>query len=296
MCSEIEASEGRGVLWVLDGWDELPPHLQQSSLFHQLIRPPRVSPFTESAVVVTSRPISSADLHPLVSSRVEVIGFTVAQIKEYFTESLKHDDQAVQKLEHHLSQNPVVESSCYLPLNAAIVVHLFLALGCTLPTSLHMTFCLIIANCVYRYLKDRANRGSEMPPLSSVGHSSDIWSLFPPDIRTYFRNICHLAYVGIHENKLMFLANDLQRYGLSAPLHSLGLLREVESFVSVGWSVSYNFLHLSVQELLAAFHISEMSPADQVKTFQSHMDNPRFVSILQFYAGITSYRLLVSRV
>ena len=133
MCSEIEASEGRGVLWVLDGWDELPPPLQQSSLFHKLISPPRVSPFTQSAVVVTSRPVSSANLHPLVSSRVEVIGFTEAQIKEYFTESLKHDDQAVQKLEHHLSQNPVLESSCYLPLNAAIIVHLFLALGCTLP-------------------------------------------------------------------------------------------------------------------------------------------------------------------
>ena len=132
--SEMRSASGKGVLWVLDGWDELPPPLQQSSLFHQLISPPRVSPITQSAVVVTSRPISSVDLHPLVSSRVEVIGFTEAQIKEYFAESLKHDDQAVQKLEHHLSQNPVLESSCYLPLNAAIIVHLFLALGCTLPT------------------------------------------------------------------------------------------------------------------------------------------------------------------
>ena len=287
VCSEIEASEGRGVLWVLDGWDELPPPLQQSSLFHQLISPTRVSPFTQSAVLVTSRPISSADLHPLISSRVEVIGFTEAQIKEYFTESLKHDDQAVQKLEHHLSQNPFVESSCYLPLNAAIIVHLFLALGCTLPTNLHMTFCLIIANCVFRYLKDRANRGSEIPPLSSLDHSSDIRVLFPPDIQTHFKNICKLAYIGICENKLTFFASDFHRCGLSAPLCSLGLLREVESFVTVGRSVSYNFLHLSVQELLAAFHISDMSPKDQVETFQSLMSHPRFFSVLQFYAGIT---------
>ena len=285
--SEIRSTSGKGMLWVMDGWDELPPPLQQSSLFHQLISPPRVCPFTESAVLVTSRPISSANLHPLVSSRVEVIGFTEAQIKEYFKESLNHDDQAVQKLEHHLSRNPVIESSCYLPLNAAIIVHLFLALGCTLPTSLHMTFCLIIANCVFRYLKDRANRGSEMPPLSSLGHNGDIRLLFPPDIQSHFRNICHLAYIGIHENRLTFSANDLQQYGLSAPLCSLGLLQETETFVSVGRSVSYNFLHLSMQELLAAFHISEMPPDEQIKTFQSLMGHPRFVSVLQFYAGIT---------
>ena len=57
--------------------------------------------------------------------------------------------------------------------------------------------------------------------------------------------------------------------------------------MSIGRSVSYNFLHLSVQELLAAFHISDMSPEDQVETFQSLMGHPRFISVLQFYAGIT---------
>ena len=35
--SEIIATNGRGILWVLDGWDELPPHLQQKSLFRSLL-------------------------------------------------------------------------------------------------------------------------------------------------------------------------------------------------------------------------------------------------------------------
>ena len=32
-------TNGRGILWVLDGWDELPPHLQQDSIFRKLLPP-----------------------------------------------------------------------------------------------------------------------------------------------------------------------------------------------------------------------------------------------------------------
>ena len=38
IAAELIATNGRGVLWVLDGWDELPPHLQQESIFYQLIK------------------------------------------------------------------------------------------------------------------------------------------------------------------------------------------------------------------------------------------------------------------
>ena len=64
IAAELVATNGRGVLWVLDGWDELPPHLQQDSIFHQLIK----RMLSECSVIVTSRPISSGDLHPVVSS------------------------------------------------------------------------------------------------------------------------------------------------------------------------------------------------------------------------------------
>ena len=37
--SELIATNGRGVLWILDGWDELPPHLQQDSILRRLIPP-----------------------------------------------------------------------------------------------------------------------------------------------------------------------------------------------------------------------------------------------------------------
>ena len=59
VASAIEANLGRGILWILDGWDELPSHLQEKSLLRDIITPSLHSPITQSSVIITSRPISS---------------------------------------------------------------------------------------------------------------------------------------------------------------------------------------------------------------------------------------------
>ena len=37
VASAITTNDGRGVLWVLDGWDELPSHLREKSLLRDMI-------------------------------------------------------------------------------------------------------------------------------------------------------------------------------------------------------------------------------------------------------------------
>ena len=122
---EIKAVKGSGVLWILDGWDELPPHLQTESIISALIRPTlhQENPLSKTAVIVTSRPVSSGDLCPVVSSRIEVLGFTGDEQRLFFTECLNNDKEAVDSLMERLSSNPAMEGSCYLPLNASIVAH-----------------------------------------------------------------------------------------------------------------------------------------------------------------------------
>ena len=62
----------------------------------------------------------------------------------------------------------------------------------------------------------------------------------------------------------------------------------MESFARLRASKSYHFLDLSIQELLAAIHISKIqSPAAQVKIFENLFENPRFSAVFQFYAAFT---------
>ena len=91
-------------------------------------------------------PISSGDLHQLVSSRVEILGFTADELHQFFTECLKGDIEAVKTLLERIEENPEVAGSCYLPLNATILVHLFKSDCNTLPTTLYGIFSSLVLN------------------------------------------------------------------------------------------------------------------------------------------------------
>ena len=138
---EITVNEGSGVLWILDGFDELPSHLQEDSIIGTLIKPSlhQENPLSKTAVIVTSRPILSGDLCPVVSSQIEVLGFTAEEQRLFFTECLNNDRKAVETLMERLSSNPAMEGSCYLPLNASIVAHLYLA-NASLPSTIYGIF------------------------------------------------------------------------------------------------------------------------------------------------------------
>ncbi len=280
--TEISETDGKGVLWVLDGWDELPSDLPPNSIINKLIRPGMLqeSSLHESAVIVTSRPSSSAELHPLVSSRVEVLGFTPLQLEQYFTECLNGDSQAMQTLLDRIRENPVVEGSCYLPLNASIIVNCFLSDNCSLPTSNHGIFTSVVQSSLKKYFQDRLGKST---PVGSITSPDSL----PLELRTPFVQMCQLAYYGINKNQTTFTDEDLTTLSIPKDISDLGLVQIIPSILGGGHFVYYSFLHLSIQELLAAIHISLKSPKDQISVFQKLFGKPRFNAVFQFYTGIT---------
>ena len=281
----INAQFGAGVLWVLDGWDELPSDLPSDSIINKLIQPRmfQESPLVKSSVIIASRPSSSAELRPLVSSRVEVLGFTPHELEQFFRECLKGDSGAVQTLLERIRVNPVVEGSCYLPLNAAIVAHVFLCRDHSLPTTNHGIFTAVVQNILTRYFQERLGKTILVEDVTSP-------RTLPSKIRTSFSNLCQLAFYGIKNNKLTFAASDLTALSIPRDISKVGLLQNVTSTASDGRQSYFCFLHLSIQELLAAVHISHMSAKQQISVFQELFGHPRFSAVLQFYAGITKLR------
>ena len=164
IAARMLANNCQDVLFILDGWDELPPNLRINSIFDQLVQPELLqsNPLCESTVIVTSRPIASGDLHQIVSSRVEILGFTTEELHQFFTECLKGDTDAVKILLERIEENPEVAGSCYLPLNATILVHLFKSDQNTLPTTLYGIFSSLVLNCIKRHLKLRTTQYKDL--------------------------------------------------------------------------------------------------------------------------------------
>ena len=277
---DIVATRGCSVLWILDGYDELPPQMDGFSIISLLIKPQlhQENPLSKTAVIVTSRPISSGDLCPVVSSRIEVLGFTIEEQKLFFTECFNNDTKAVETLMERLSNNPAMEGSCYLPLNASIVAHLYLTNG-FLPATIYGIFSSLVRHCLSRYLHERQGVSLELASLESLDG-------LPHELRTFFEQLCKLAFTGAKEKKVIFTTGDLEALGISKDICELGLLQAVPSIVSHGRSNYHNFLHSSIQEMLAAIHISRMPASEQISTFDSMFEDARFSTVLQFYAAI----------
>ena len=265
---EIVSINGRGVLFILDGWDELPKTVPGHSIILNLIERNQLQ---ESSIIITSRPTSSAQLHPLVSSRIEILGFTKNELQRYFSGCLQDSTKAVEDLLQIIKENPVIEGFCYLPLNASILVHLFKFGGNTLPSTKYDIFSALICNCIYRHnMKTGQQDISELKSLDEL----------PPAVDVPFQHLCEIAYNGVMEDEVTF--------DLGSGFNTLGLLQGVESFAVCGRSYSYSFLHLSIQELLAAIYIAtKIEEDEQMEQFRKLFDSPRFSAVLQFYAAKT---------
>ena len=84
------------------------------------------------------------------------------------------------------------------------------------------------------------------------------------------------------QNKIVFTQKEL------TSLSTLGLLHSVQGFGSIGRkSVTCNFIHLAVQELLAAYYVSRLEPAEHSKQFESLLNGNLKFPVLQFYSGLT---------
>ena len=236
--SEIQCRGGEGILFVMDGWDELVLNTKQESVVRQLVQLLLANPLPNSAMIVTCR---SGQLQEIASSWLETMGFTPSDVKEYFSECLKGDTQAVEKLSEVVQQNPQIEASSYLPLIAAIIVAIFLMTPTNrLPTTLHELFTTPVLTCILHHLQAR----TEYRAILSLTSLDDL----PGEVQQSFDHLCQLAFHGLKKNKLSFSVDE--RLGEHS---NLSLLQGIASFtfcgLSVGVSKTYSFLHLSVQEL-----------------------------------------------
>ena len=240
----------------------------------------RKSSFLLSDIIVTSRPISSSKLQKVASLRFEILGFTLEQQEEYFKDCFKEDagTRDCQKFLEIVRSNPVLQSCCYLPQYAAYIVNLYLCEDSASLATEYDIFSAVIVNCVHRYF-DKIDQADVLEDVDRL----DKLSMHKATMES-FNALCELAYNGITENKVSFSPSDLPQ-----KFTNLGLLQGVESFASRGKNIIFHhFLNLSIQELLAGYHIAKKLPADdQSLKFQDLFHEPRFSAVFKFYAAIT---------
>ena len=283
----LEEEEGESVLIIADGWDELSEsERQKGSFLFQLL----FQQFPLMSVVLTSRPSVSASLHqlPFIDRFVEVCGFSKEHIVEYIQSEFASDQEKAGHLFEQLENNPLVESVCSVPLNCAIVCHLWRTLEEALPTTMTELYTKVILLLILRNIR-------KVHAYNSVLSLSKFDAL-PADLQQSWWLLCEFAFQALEKDTLVFSQEELEEFfpeGSSSNGRFLcfGLLQSAES---VGFGMSFHFLHLTFQEYLAALHLARQSQEKQLDLFKLHKSNglpfkDRFRIVNRFFFGINRF-------
>ena len=284
--SYLQNNNGLGVTLIIDGFDELSTELHQTSFFRKVIEGDVLH---NARVVVTSRPSASACLHRCVQRRIEVLGFEKSSKEQYVENALKDTPEYLHKLKAHFQQYPNIDALCYIPLNMAIIVYLCL-LGSLPPTATKMYESFII-NTIRRHLK----KVWKFPNNTSIAQIVKL----PQPVCEALQQLQKVAFDGLVKDKIVFTVEELPVLCKDDPT-CYGLLQSTECYSAEEDSPtqSFNFLHLGIQEFLAAKHVTTL-PEDEVYTLlkesfvTQRRDNPdsksvRLSNMWILYCGITS--------
>ena len=270
---------------VMDGFDEYPMELRRNSFITDLIKG-RV--FRNSIVVLTSRSTATIHLHSKVDRRVEILGFAQEERDKYISESLDSPDQ--RKLQDYLKCQPIINGLVYVPLHLAILLYLY-KVQSKLPETLTEMNESFILHTIFRSLtKD------ELTPASPVTVVDNINGL-PKNVLDIVKGLSKLAFIGLQNNQLVFSNGEIKAScpeitnNTPGALNGFGLLQAVQHFPKkgAGATVSYNFLHFTMQEFLAALHVSNITVTpyeQQLMLMETKFWNDMYNFMWMMYVGI----------
>ena len=254
----VTSVDGKGVFLVLEGYDELTDDQRtEDSILNKLLIGDCLP---KASIMVTSRPLASDSLCPefreSVDQHIEMLGFNDEDIKSYVETACHKQPQVLADLLSYISSNPFVSSVMYIPLQCAILTALYIEKwkqkkgGLYAPTTLTQLYTDLLLSSLIRYISDH--------PVYSKCKTASIRQLtdLPSEVQEQVWKLSQLAAEGLENRQFIF---D------SIPCDDMGLMQSAEEELVIGSSVSHCFLHLTLQEYLAALHWSRMGSEDMVR-------------------------------
>ncbi len=275
VATAIAEKHGKKVCFLLDGWDEAHPDLQK--FIHTFVAGSSGrSMLPRCSIVVTSRPVAAGLLHPLLTSRVVVGKLDRANLNDLLSACITPEES--KELLKILEQNSQLGSLWNLPINAAIIIHLFQCGHRSLPETRTGLFKALVCNLLIRHVQLRTRHG-----LLEIEEFEDL----PQDTLKELKAVCSLAFKGKMSNNSIFDTRALRRAGLTTSFDTLGLMEVQQQLTCFGPSRRYSFLHYSVQEFLAAWHMSRLGSEEQTKAVSDVLHSNPLSFVLPFFAGLT---------
>ncbi|XP_028413143.1 NACHT, LRR and PYD domains-containing protein 3-like [Dendronephthya gigantea] len=270
-------------LLIFDGLDEFDgnikdclDHLPRQN--NRDIRMPAISLFIKlisghflpgATILVTTRPTASDFYSRLKFDRnVEIIGFTSEKIEHYVSKFCENHEKSYlkPKMWKHIESSSDLLNLCYIPVNS-----------------------FIVSAVLFGYLTDPRNETAVLPTTLTEVYQAAIKHFDKYHYRKTdgpsseaSKNLQLKAYDGIEDGQLVFNEESIDE-----EMRRSGLLNKFPNPIHSGIQEQFCFIHLTVQEFLAAKHVTETQSPEEIKNFiSSKVKDGKWHLVLQFIAGI----------
>ncbi|XP_058499031.1 NACHT, LRR and PYD domains-containing protein 12-like isoform X2 [Solea solea] len=231
---------------------------------------------------ITSRPAAANQIPPTCVDRVtEVRGFTDDQKDEYFRKRSRTEDLS-SRIISHIKMSRSLHIMCQIPvfcwISATVLDYMLTTeqrgeLPKTL-TDLYSHFLLVQT----KRKQNKYNKGRETSPQELMEADRDL-----------LLKLGRLAFEHLQKGDIMFYQEDLDRCGLDVTEASVysGVCTEIFRRESVIFQKSvYCFVHLSVQEFLAAVYMFHCFTNRKKKFLNTILRKPFFNNLSSFFGTV----------
>ena len=274
----ISSNQGKTLTLLLDGYDELPEEVRDNSLIADILNR-QVLP--DCGLVVSSRPHASVLLRKQATLRVDILGFTEQQRKHYIEHSL-NDQSQIKQLTTYLEQHIIISSLCYVPFNIALLLFLYKQ-GVTLPNNATQLYNIFICLTIRRHLSKHGITTKQ--PITDINN-------LPEPYGKFIQQLSKLCLHAINNNQLIFTLDQIKQWcpqveSIPGALNAFGLLQAIEHVSIFQTTTTFNFLHLSVQEFLAANHVTTLTPDEEFAILNEYFWTDSHTNLFTMYLTLT---------
>ena len=114
----------------------------------------------------------------------------------------------------------------------------------------------------------------------------------PEPYNTIVKQLSKLSLEGLNNNKLIFTLEEMRAAcpgieAIKGGLNGFGLLQAVEHFGIAGKTMTFNFVHFSIQEFLSAYHITQLPPDEELRVLEAKFWSDIHSNMFAMYTSLT---------
>ena len=246
-----------------------------------------------ATVISTTRPTAASCVrHVNFDRTVEILGFTSNQVEDYVEKFTEDDKDAGKTIWQHISSNINLFSLCYVPVNSFIICSCLLHILkrpasnlAGLPTKLTHIYSFATKLFFFRH-SDRCRFQSDSHDMIFKSFDN-----LPDDVKRDFEKLGRISFKGIEEGRLIFGSDEVENLEDCGLLHRLPDLEAPAQHPFEQPKAQFCFTHLTMQEFLAAKHVTDTINDAELREFVSdHINDGAWQVVIQFVAGLLSDR------